>query len=194
MARQQARLWCRWCCGVCCMLVLSYACVIQVWDLSIKMLGPKHKPFLKAKAKETEGLLPFCVELLQRHRYKFRAAGEEAQLRTDMLIAGGQAAVRFQSTMNSISGWPNTMERQNMLDSLLRHVTLCGQAGMRLLPKHHLLVHAVQRMQHQGNPKAYTTYHDEHLNGMLANMARSAHAWTFCEMAHRKYAMHVLLA
>ena len=36
------------------------ACCIQVWDLSLKMLGPKHAPCLGAKAKETEGLVELC--------------------------------------------------------------------------------------------------------------------------------------
>ena len=39
---------------------------IQVWDLTLKMLGKKHK-HLNAKGAETHGLMDFGVQLLEQH-------------------------------------------------------------------------------------------------------------------------------
>ena len=75
-----------------------------------------------------------------------------------------------------------------MLDLSLRHVHLCFQAGMKLIPKHHLLIHCMCRVGLLGNPRKYTTYRPEHVNGVVAGVARSAHLWTFCRTVHRKLA------
>ena len=51
------------------------------------MLGKSWNPSLAAKAKETEGLVEFVTSLLEKHRYKFMAAGQENMMRTTFLIA-----------------------------------------------------------------------------------------------------------
>jgi hypothetical protein len=64
----------------------------EMWDLSLKMLGPQDAPLLGAKAKETEGLLPCCVNLLAKYQRQFT---REKRLRTDMLLAAGRADMDF---------------------------------------------------------------------------------------------------
>ena len=41
------------------------------------MLGPMRAPRLNAKAKETHGLLPFCLKLLEMYRMKLKADGPD---------------------------------------------------------------------------------------------------------------------
>lgn len=43
---------------------------LEVWNLTKEMLGPSDRPKIKLKAKETEGLLEFVVDLLDFHIYK----------------------------------------------------------------------------------------------------------------------------
>lgn len=61
----------------------------EVWNLTIKMLGPMRAPRLNAKAKETHGLLPFCLKLLEKYRMKLKADGPDFVKKADLLEAAG---------------------------------------------------------------------------------------------------------
>ncbi len=77
------------------------------------MIGQSGAPLLAAKAKETEGLVPFCVDILQRHRHSFV---DLELLRTDMLIEAGLATLNFTNLLNRIEGAPSISESQLLLD------------------------------------------------------------------------------
>ena len=162
--------------------------LVEVWDLSVKMLGKPHKPIFSAKAKETAGLLLFCVQLLEKYQHKLVAKGGNIEKCCHLLLSSGRAAVRFEELLSTGGEWPDVRAQQSMLDALLRHLSLAWSAGMTLTPKHHLMIHAVQRMATQGSLQLYSTYHDEALNRLVAAIARSAHAWTFSETINFKYA------
>ena len=55
-------------------------------DLTVKMLGPRDEPELKAKGAETKCLIPFCVHLLRQHTGALGSKGR-------MLIRCGEALV-----------------------------------------------------------------------------------------------------
>ena len=44
----------------------------------------------------------------------------------------------------------------------------------------------IQRALHRGNPRLYSTYRDESLNGIIAKIARSAHRRTWSNVIHFK--------
>jgi hypothetical protein len=90
--------------------------------------------------KESEGLLPFVVHLLDKHQYKFAGCGSEAALRTNHLLEAGRSAWDFQVQLNNMKGWPTHAHRQATLDSIVRFTTFCDTAGMKLIPKNHMMV------------------------------------------------------
>ena len=58
----------------------------------------------------------------------------------------------------------------------VRHLRLAREAGVQVLPKHHLLVHMLLKTRLYGSPKYYATLLDESLNRQLASRARSTYA------------------
>jgi hypothetical protein len=157
------------------------------------MLGPSRAPCFSAKAKETESLVPFTVYILERFQHKFNELSADEQHRTSLLIAAGKAAVSFMNVLNRVDGTPVESQQQLMLDLYLRHMALASDAGMKLMPKHHAMVHMIQRCGALGHPRTYSTYKDESINGVVACIARSAHSWTFAATVHRKYGAFLAL-
>ncbi|CAE8617843.1 unnamed protein product, partial [Polarella glacialis] len=157
----------------------------QVWNLTIKMLGSADNPRLSAKAAETHGLLKFVVETLAKHEHNF----EESRAPTaSLLLQAGRAAVKFDDTLNQHSGRPVSSEMcQQLLFSFTRFACLFEKAGGKLTPKCHLMVHLADRARTDGHPRAYHTYKDESMNGVIARIAQSCHHATWTESVLRKF-------
>jgi len=64
---------------------------------------------------------------------------------------------------------------QKMYDSVKRHFRLARLAGIKLKPKHHLLLHMVQRTLRHGNPGWYATFEDEGINKIVKGIGQAAH-------------------
>jgi hypothetical protein len=124
--------------------------------LRLSMLGPQHDPCLHAKGKESEGLLPFAVHLLETHQYKFRGCGAQNTIRTECLLAAGRSAMDFQHQLNTIRGWPTHAHRQSMLDSIVRFTNMCDAAGVKLIPKNHMMVSGTQTHDCRSKPQNLT--------------------------------------
>ena len=75
---------------------------------------------------------------------------------------------------------------QAIMDAVKSFDVLCKRAGVRMLPKNHLVLHIGQRAQRQGNPRLHATWKDESLNRQLASIGRSAHrhVWELRILAH----------
>ena len=65
----------------------------------------------------------------------------------------------------------------------------CDRAGLALLPKCHMMYHMIQRAVRKGNPRMYSTYIDESLNGVIARVCRSVHRRGWALEVYRKLAM-----
>ena len=154
------------------------------------MLGPVGSPHLHAKGKETHGLLKFAVGLLEKHKAKLMAESPIMAQRTEFLLAAGFAAIKFDELLDSAPRQPNLETLEAMLACILRHNKLFHLAGGGLMPKHHAMIHMIQRSQYLGNPKTYHTYHDEAINGLIKRIAASARRNTFCFTVIYKY--HIL--
>ena len=61
------------------------------------------------------------------------------------------------------------------LDTFHRHCALMKNAGGKFVPKHHLWAHMVHMAKIAGNPRFYSTFLDETLNGVVASIAQSCH-------------------
>ena len=155
------------------------------------MLGKSSKPKFKAKAAESIGLLAFPVDRLQHYLPKLRELhpGSDKVFEAECLIESGKAALYFEAALRSSPAMPSIAQNHEILLHFLQHVMMFQRAGGHTLPKHHLVVHGLLRISFQGNPRGYTTYHDEHLNGIIARIAHSSHRATFAETVFRKFAL-----
>eukprot|EP00959_Pyramimonas_sp_CCMP1952_P099548 2081175-Pyramimonas_sp.AAC.1 len=68
---------------------------------------------------------------------------------------------------------------QGLIDTFHRHTSLMSRVRARFVPKHHLWAHLVQCAAANGNPRFYSTFLDETLNGVVATMAKAGHSKTW---------------
>jgi hypothetical protein len=153
----------------------------QVWNITLKMLGKEVNPAVKAKASESRHLLDFCVKLVEVHQHHL-----EADVGRFLLISG-KAAQHVNQIIRESPRVMTVADQQRLLDAYLRHCTTFFRAGGLAVPKHHLMIHCIQRISYLGNPRFYSCYHDESLNGVVVKIARSCHRMTFMRSVHNKF-------
>jgi hypothetical protein len=153
----------------------------QVWSLTVKMLGPEWNPCLNAKASENRHLLDFCVSMVERHHDYL-----ELNVGRFLLFSGRAAQLCNQIIRDSPRLMP-LAEQQQLLDAYVRHCMTFTRAGGVLVPKHHLMIHCIQRIAFLGNPRFYHCYHDESLNGVVVKIAKSCHRMTFMRSVHEEF-------
>ena len=159
----------------------------QVDSLTLGMLGPAEAPGFRGKAAETRGMLDFCVAALQRHSPAILETAGSLKDRSRWLLSAGCQAQRFEALL-AVEGRTMSSEgSQKLLATYLAHFRAMQAAGCRVLPKHHLMLHLIQRSRYLGNPRFYMTYKDDSANGLLAGLARSCHRTTFGVSVHHKF-------
>jgi hypothetical protein len=163
--------------------------VLQVWDVTKKMLGKKRNPSFKGKASETHGLLLFAVGLLEDNMVFFLGAKGDIPLRSMFLMHAGHAALHLDGLFQSSERNLNWSSRQQMLDLFLRFSHLYVRGGGQLVPKFHAMIHLLQWAHIHGNPKYYHTYRDESLNGLIAKIGKSCHFRSFQAVSHYKFSI-----
>ena len=117
----------------------------------------------------------------------FTSVSQDVALCAQFLLAAGESAIHLE---HLFATFPRTLNRDQQLDlfnTFLRHTVLFERAGGILRPKHHLMLHCLRRSGFLGNPRYYTTYRDESLNGVVARIARSTHRWSLMRTCHRKF-------
>ena len=144
------------------------------------MLGNQETYGLQAKAAESHGLLKFVLWLLEKYSDEFEKLPEETSRPLAILKAATQAANSMDDILLSRMQCPHLMQHY------LRFLTLYLKAGGVWRPKCHLPLHLIQRAMVQGDPRLYSTYRDESLNGVIAKIARSAHRSTWGNVIHFK--------
>ena len=72
---------------------------------------------------------------------------------------------------------------QDACDELLytfhRHMRLLKEGGVRTIPKHHLWCHLTLMAGKWGNPRAYSCFLDETMNGVVSTIAQHSHQAAF---------------
>lgn len=165
----------------------------RVWNLTLKMLGRPNKPILAAKAAETHGLLDFAVGLLQKYEVQLSAISRDFALTTQLLLASGKAAQKFNTLLADNTRDLSAEVIDSMMSSYRHFAVMYDRAGGHLTPKHHIMLHMIQRAGWHGNPRYYMTYRDESLNGVVARIAASCHRRSWDVNVHRKL-NHLLAA
>lgn len=153
----------------------------QVWNLTAKMLGKEANPVLKAKASESRHLLDFCVKLVEKHQPFL----DHDQGR--FLLASGRAALEVNQIIRESPQIMSAEDQGRLLRVYIRHCDMYMRAGGTFVPKHHLMLHCIQRISYLGNPRFYHCYHDESLNGVVVKIAKSCHRMTFMHTVHQKF-------
>ena len=153
------------------------------------MLGRRSRPELKCKAAESHGLVPFAKRILEENLDILKARSPESSLKTEFLYESAKSAVEFDDLLDAAPEQPDTEWCQRILDCYLRHCTFLSRAGIRLLPKHHLMIHGIQSMTSVGNLKKCHTYRGETLNHVIAQIASASHRASFCTATHCKFSV-----
>ena len=143
--------------------------------------------YVKAKAAETHGLLGFVVDRLEMHKAVL-AATEHANTFA-LLLQAGQAALDFDAVMASHPRAIDETVCGMLFQKYNEFICLCEETGMHLMPKSHMMYHMIQRAVFTGNPRMYSTYIDESLNGHIARICRSVHRRTWAFSVYEKLAM-----
>ena len=153
----------------------------QVWNLTMKMLGKECNPVVNCKASESRHLLDFCVGLVE--VYQHHLSAEEGRF----LLLSGKAAQQVNQIIRESPRLMTAADQQRLMDAYLRHCSTFFRAGGLAVPKHHIMIHCLQRISYLGNPRFYTCYLDESMNGVVVKIARSCHRMTFMRSVHNKF-------
>ena len=156
----------------------------------MSMLGNQETFSLTAKAAESHGLLRFVHWLLQKHQAEFDNLPEAKSRQLTQLRAASQAALEMDTVLQSPERPFNREQCQGLFRYYVRFLVLYMRAGGVYRPKCHQLLHMIQRAQFKGNPRLYSTYRDESLNGTVAQIARSAHRRSWANIIHWKLSMY----
>ena len=150
----------------------------RVGNLSPSMLGSPEgcevggaKPHpgcgMKYKAAETGALLPWTISFLQRRGQNVAHYQE--------LLQAGLALDNWLGITRDGGKVLLAQECQSLLDNAQRHLLFAQQAGIHMVPKHHLFVHLSWQSFDLGNPKVWSCFLDEGLNLVLRNLAAACH-------------------
>lgn len=146
--------------------------ISRIENLELGMIGPRSKPMFSTKAAETKGLVPFMVQLLRDHITELGQAGRpflrigEAMEKLILLMRHSPRVV----TVSQAQGF------HDAFNALWRNWQL---SKLAMKPKLHLLAHMISRSTESGNPGMHTTFEDESLNRVVAQLGRTAHRHVF---------------
>lgn len=139
----------------------------ELQDFSLRSLGTRTKPMLRAKGAESGTLVRFAYKQLLKH---WRALDRGAALKTC-----GKALVAYLN-ITRLPGNLGEERLRHLKTAVLLYLNNREAAGIPWKPKAHLMVHLVWQCARFGNPRLVGTWHDESLNRELAQVARSAHS------------------
>lgn len=137
----------------------------------------------RAKGAETHGLVEFVVEVFDTHETEFKKiADPEFQFEVTCLQKAGHSACAFDKILEDADY--NRMS-EHEVEALFYHFMqfsmLYERGGGDLVPKYHLMIHAIQQARYFGNLRHHTTYKSESFNGVLARIAEKLHRANFYE-------------
>lgn len=145
------------------------------------MLGKEWAPLLIAKTSESRHLLDFCVKMVERHQAFLDP--DKARL----LLMSGRAAMEVNRIMHDSPQIMPEADQERLLNVYIRHCAMYLRAGGVFVPKHHFMIHCIQRFQYLGNPRFYHCYHDESLNGVVVKIVKPCRRMQFMHIVHEKF-------
>ena len=157
----------------------------RVGNLTVGMvLGTKgtiYRPCLRAKGAESRTLAFFARDELQCWVHTIDTT--EARL----LLGACNNLCSFYNVLERGGRVLTVTEGRELVGHVLNYNTLFSRSGRTLAPKNHLWLHLAQQAARNGNPKFFSTYPDESLNGIIAKICRTAHPNTLAIMVFKKW-------
>ena len=144
----------------------------RINDVTKKMVGEPSNQKLGTKGAETWGLLLFLREELRRHVARLGGEGPVLAQAAESLVVMIEI---FDS--NGVLLPPACV--QGCWDAYLRFLDLTQGYEDQLIPKRHLVLHMLRRLDHFGNPRFYAEWYDESLNKTLKGCCRKVSQATF---------------
>jgi hypothetical protein len=143
----------------------------RVGDLTVKMVGTKHKPRCKTKGAETFGMALFLTNMLQKYSVRLGSAGKR-------LERAGSALLRLVEIWDGSGRVMDTVARQSAFMEYQLHIA-CMEPEDAYTPKHHILFHLLYRSDYLGNPRHYASWQSEAKNKLLKASCRNVSQATF---------------
>lgn len=107
-------------------------------------------------------------------------------MRFRLVTEASAAAMEIERLMVAHSRNLPATVAQDMFDNYMRFSAMAYRAGMIGTPKTHLMIHCFQQARRKGNPRLYSCYRDESLNGLVSRVASSVHQSVFAVSVLKK--------
>ena len=138
-------------------------------------VGENNDRKCKTKGAETWGFMLFLIDVLEANAARLPpeaiALARAGRALEDMILIWRAADVRL--TIDEI---------QRSFDAYKRFLRLTSDLGdemSMLIPKRHVILHLLERLHDQGNPRFYANWYDETLNRHLKANCRAVSQITF---------------
>ena len=146
--------------------------ITRISDVTRKMVGDPANQRLKTKGAETWGLLLYLVDEIPLHMDKLGDTGplllEAATCLKEMALVFDRSGIRLSED-----------DQDQCWNYYLRFLDASKDFPQLLLPKRHLTLHLLRRMDVFGNPRFYAAWKDEGLNKTLKACCRKVSQATF---------------
>ena len=136
----------------------------RVSDFTMKMLGTKDDPKCKTKGAETFGIMLFLLSTLEKYSQHLTPEGRNLQV-------AGEALARMLEIFKGCDRCVSATDQEQCFRLYKQHVEAM-RVFETFVPKHHIIVHMLDKMSYQGNPVFYATWLDESLNKVLKAACR----------------------
>ena len=115
----------------------------------------------------------FLLDILLKHRTSLSAS-------LLMFLQAGQSLSKYWAVMAREPRKRSVVSQQELFQYCLDHIFHYGSAGGHYVPKHHSFLHMSHSTDINGNPPFFSTYEDEHENGVVAGIGCKVHPNVFC--------------
>ena len=158
----------------------------EVWNLTLNMIGTTASPHLSCKAGESHCLAQWVAHMFEANLADFQSLQPPDARQAERLHVAAKAALDLNTVFQTGERFLSREQAQKAFGLYCRFVSFYKRAGGPVTPKIHFMLHLLSRSVQKGNPKFYSTYKDESLNGVIAKIARSCHRRTWHNCVHWK--------
>ena len=144
----------------------------RIKKLHLGTLGSLDTPCLKAKGAQSRAFVKFAVDTLKAHAEALDTTGK-------LLLQAGLALFEYYDILQAEHRKMPFAAHNHLLTCAKNHLACYQAAGGHMVPKHHMMLHLTLSSKISGNPAYFSTYEDEHENGIVAKMCLAAHGLTF---------------
>ena len=139
--------------------------ITELENLTPAMMGARADPDLKTKAMECRWLVPFCVHILEKY---------SGVIDNHNLVFAGQCLMQLIHNLETAPAIVPRDVAHSIFNLYRSHFEFARLGGVRIVPKHHYLLHCFSRIVYTGNPKYFAFFFDESFNKNLAATRRGA--------------------